>query len=77
LGLSKDDRYENCERIARLAKVLEEQGHFVIVSVIAPYEELREYIKTLCGCTFVYIPGGAKPSPETPYEVPKGVPVKV
>ena len=44
LGLSKEDRWENNLRVARLAKVLHDQTFNVIVSVIAPCIKLREYI---------------------------------
>jgi len=67
LGLSKEDRIENNLRIARLATKLEEQGFNIIVSVIAPYEELRKQIKKITDCKFIYIPSSNK----IEYEVPK------
>lgn len=71
LGLSKEDRWENCLRIAHLAKMLMDQGFSVVVSVIAPYRELRQEIKEICGCKFVYLlTRGAKNTEETPYEIP-------
>lgn len=69
LGLSEEDRKENCLRAARLAILLELQGFAVIVSVICPYENLRRIIKTMTGCNFIYIPGGLE-GPEYPYEIP-------
>ena len=73
LGLTKKDRWENNIRIARLAKLLEDQGFVVIVSVICPYEALRREVETITGCKWIYVPGG-KEGEEFPYEVP-GFPV--
>ncbi len=56
LGLSKEDRWENNLRNARLAKVIHEQGFDVIVSVIAPYIKLREEITEICNPTWIYVP---------------------
>lgn len=58
LTFSREDRITQNMRIARLAKLLEEQGFNVLVSTICPYKQLREDIKTLTGCAFVYLPGG-------------------
>jgi len=70
LGMSKKDREENNMRIARLAKNLESQGNNIIVAVIAPYEELRERIKKITNCKFIYIPHDTKRD-DAPYEIPK------
>lgn len=67
-GFSKEDRVNNCLRIARLAKHLEDQGFGVVVSVIAPYEDLRAMIKEMTNCVFVWLPGGKRSTEETPYE---------
>ena len=58
LGFSKEDRYENNLRIARIAKILREQGYDVVISTICPYKDLREKCKEICGCKFVYLEGG-------------------
>ena len=68
LGLSKKDRYENNLRIARLAKELDTQGFDVIVATIAPYRELREQIKRITGCRFIYLEGGIQHR-DYPFEV--------
>lgn len=47
LGFSKKDRIENIKRIAHLAQKLNEEGAFVIVSAIAPYEEMRQIIREI------------------------------
>ena len=70
LGLSIQDRTENCVRIARLAKNFEAQGYCVLVSVIAPTNLIREKITRICNPVFIYVPGGAENTSETPYEVP-------
>jgi adenylylsulfate kinase-like enzyme len=68
LGFKKEDRYESCIRVARLAKLLETQGYAVIVAVIAPYEDLREKIREITNCVFVWLPTGKEATEEFPYE---------
>jgi len=68
LGFSKEDRYEQNLRIARLAKVLRNQGFNVVVSTICPYKDLREKVQEICGCKFIYLEGGKEPNEEYPYE---------
>ena len=54
-GFSKEDRKEHNLRIARLAKVLDRQEHLIIVTVIAPMEEVRKEITKICNPYWVYI----------------------
>ena len=68
LGLTKEDRWEQNMRIARLAKVLDSQGFDVVVATICPYKELRVEIRKLTTCRFIYLEGGQEPSVEHPYE---------
>ena len=68
--LTKEGRTKQGLRTARLAKVLESQGHPVIVAVICPYEELRKTVKEICNCQFIYLPYGKESSDLCPYEVP-------
>ena len=70
LGLEEKDRRENCLRAARLARRLEDQGMTIIVAMIAPYEDLRREIFTICGCHFIYMSDGVADSFDTPYEEP-------
>jgi len=70
LGLSQEDRYEQNLRAARLAKILEKQGFVVIVALICPYEDLREQVKDITNCKFIYLKGG-KSGKEFPYEDPE------
>ena len=69
-SFTKEDREENNLRVARLASYLESQGFVVVVSVICPFLELRERVKQICNCTFVYVKGGKIPSTKYPYEAP-------
>ena len=75
-GLLKEDRWEHNLRVARLAKVLENQGFVVIVSLICPYEELRKEVQRITGCKFIYLPGG-KIGKDYPYEIPIDPDIKV
>lgn len=69
LGLSKEDRWENNLRVARLALNLSIQGKNVIVSVIAPYIELREEIEKICNPIWIYMPSIQQEKAD--YESPK------
>lgn len=55
LRFSKEDRVENNLRVARLAKIISEQGHVVVVSTICPYKELRTQIKKICDPLFIRV----------------------
>jgi adenylylsulfate kinase len=57
LGFSEEDRRKNNKRIARLAKVLNDQGYDVVVSTICPYEDLRKDVYFICKCRFVKVEG--------------------
>lgn len=67
LGLSKADRWEQNLRAARLAKTLDLQGFDVIVATICPYKKLRDEVRAITDCRFIYL-GGGKTGPEYPYE---------
>lgn len=71
LGFSRDDRWTHNLRVARLARSMEEQGFAVIVSVICPYIELRQEIKKMINCTFLYLDGGIETDEDHPYEIQK------
>ncbi len=68
LGFSKEDRIENNMRIAKIAKMLDLQGFDVVVSTICPYRELREEVKVITNCRFIYLEGG-KIGEDYPYEI--------
>ena len=70
-GFSKEDRKEHNLRVARLAKVLSNQIT-ILVSVIAPMEEVRKEITRICNPDWVYV---KRTMPEREghfYEEPKG-----
>jgi adenylylsulfate kinase len=67
LGFSKHDREEQNLRVARLAKTLEQQGFDVIVATICPYKDLRERVRAITGCRFIYLEGGRE-GVQYPYE---------
>lgn len=54
-GFSKKDRREHNLRVARLAKILERQGFDIMVSVIAPMENVRNKIDSICRPEWIYI----------------------
>lgn len=68
-GFSKEEREEHNLRVARLARMLEDQGFNVIVSLICPYNELRKKVEQITNCTFIYVKGGKK-GDEFPFEEP-------
>ena len=47
LGFSREDRAENCRRIAEVARLLLQAGVTVLIPVISPYLDVRERIKGL------------------------------
>ncbi len=71
-GFSPEDRREHNLRVARLARLLSTKGHDVIVSVIAPFQEVREEIqKIIPWCQWVYLKRDSIPvDPDRPYEEP-------
>ena len=54
-GYSVDDRKKHNLRVARLAKLLEEKGFNIILSVIAPIKDVRNEITDICNPIWVYI----------------------
>ncbi len=58
LGFSKEDRTENVLRIGRLAAMLAAQDVLAVVSVIAPFREVRDQVRAEheeAGLTFVEV----------------------
>ncbi len=68
LGFSEQDRWTQNIRTAKLARIFDLQGRDVIVSTICPYRDLRDEVKQICNCNFVYLDGGQPDCEETPYE---------
>ncbi|MFP4487953.1 MAG: adenylyl-sulfate kinase [Bacteroidales bacterium] len=47
-GFSKEERDRHIKRIGFLASILEKNGVIVIAAFISPYEESRQFVKSLC-----------------------------
>jgi len=70
-GFSEKERTEHNLRVARLASTLEKQGFNVLVSVIAPFKELREKVDLICSPKWVCLPDQQEEKTyDNPYEVP-------
>ena len=54
-GFSKEDRRRHNLRVARLANLLRDHGFCVIISVIAPFESIREELSVICDPVWIYI----------------------
>jgi len=48
-GFTKEARDEHVKRIGFIASLLERNGVVVIVSLISPYRESREFVRNMCG----------------------------
>lgn len=68
-GFSKEDREDHNLRVARLASILNNQGHNVVVSVIAPFQDARDKITEICNPYWIYVKGG-EVAEDKPYEPP-------
>ena len=77
LSMSKEDRFEQCVRIARLAKYIDDQGYSVVISAIAPYELLRIELEKICGCKFIFIDHDKFLDSDHPYEKPQNAIINV
>lgn len=69
-GFSPEDRRRHNLRMARLANLLSEHGFIVIVSVIAPFENVRQELQTICNPVWVYIKRSNLEALDRPYEAP-------
>ena len=73
LRWSKEDRWEQNLRVARLAKLFHEQGHDIVIAVILPYEKLRKEVKKILGndLTMIFVDHNEFPNdPDRPFEYP-------
>jgi len=52
---SKEGRYENIRTAQRIAQYLQSKGEIAIVSLVAPYRELREELKAKATVLEVYL----------------------
>lgn len=69
-GFSKKDRLKHNLRVARLAKILNALGYNVVVSVIAPFQDIRDKIEEVIKPYWIYIRGSSM-AKIRPYEPPE------
>ena len=69
LDLTREGRYLQNMRIAKLARLFDLQGFDVIVATICPYRDLRSDIYDITKCKFIYVSGGKETSDEYPFEL--------
>lgn len=69
-GFSKEEREKHNLRVARLAKLLNEKGQNVFVSVIAPFQSTRDKIDKIIDCKWVWVHRGIPKYENAPYESP-------
>ncbi len=70
-GYSMVDRMEHNIRVARLATMLRNRGHVVIVAVIAPTGQIRSVVDKLCNPIWVHVDKSQWERDGYPYEVPE------
>jgi len=51
---SKEGRYKNITKAFDIAKYLDSCGNDVVISLVSPYKELREQLKSECKVTEIY-----------------------
>lgn len=68
--LSAEGRRSHNLRVARLAKLLQAQGHIVLVCVIAPFNSARSEVTAICNPTWIYVQRDGLEQPNRPYEAP-------
>ena len=69
--LDDQDRRAHNITVAQWAKLLDDQGFDVVVSLICPFEDLRQEVKAITGCKFIYLGyDGDDQVPGKPYEKP-------
>jgi adenylylsulfate kinase-like enzyme len=69
-GFSPEDRRRHNLRVARLAKLFSDHGFLVIVSVIAPFQKVRDELQPICDPTWVYVKRTGLEANDRPYEPP-------
>lgn len=69
-GFSPEDRRRHNLRMARLANLFSEHGFIVIVSVIAPFQRVRQELDTICHPLWIYIKRSNLEALDRPYEPP-------
>ncbi|HEY4928977.1 MAG TPA: adenylyl-sulfate kinase [Acidimicrobiales bacterium] len=75
LGFSKEERLENCRRVAEVARLFADAGMVAVVAIISPYAESRELARRIhaeAGLPFVEV-FMATPAEECAMRDPKGL----
>jgi len=75
LGFSKEERLENCRRVAEVARLFADAGMVAVVAIISPYAESRELARRIhaeAGLPFVEV-FMATPAEECAVRDPKGL----
>ena len=75
LGFSRDERLENCRRVAEVARLFADASLVAVVAVISPYAESREFARRIhaeAGLPFVEV-FMATPAAECAARDPKGL----
>lgn len=67
------DRYEHNMRVARLARVLRDQGQQVIVSVIAPHPEIRKRVDLVLSPKWFWLHSEQRAYHDRPYVDPSAM----
>lgn len=52
---SRDGRVENIRRAISIARYLDHTGYDVIISLVAPYKDVRNELKELARCQYFYV----------------------
>jgi adenylylsulfate kinase len=55
LGFSNEDRFENVRRTAEIAKLFIEEGYWVVVALITPFEVMRQNNRKILGEDYIEI----------------------
>lgn len=72
-GFGMKDRYEHNMRVARLARVLRDQGQQVIISVIAPHPEIRKRVDLVLSPEWFWLHSDQRVYPDRPYVDPSAM----
>jgi adenylyl-sulfate kinase len=75
LGFSRDERLENCRRVAEVARLFADASLVSVVAIISPYAESREFARRIhaeAGLAFVEV-FMATPAAECAVRDPKGL----
>lgn len=73
LGYSLPQRRIQHERVAKLARLLNNQGFDVVVATIMPTKEIRKMVRDIlegCDTKYIYCPGGREVDATHPFETP-------